>query len=69
MDLSKENKAIIDGKTYYELLEGWRFSAVGDAWFTGDTGQYWKERMAIMRDKDPAGAVADSKAMDWQQNE
>lgn len=65
MDLSDENKATIDAKSHYELLDHFRFAPTGDPWFQGDTGQYWQERMAEMRSKDPAGAVADSKALGW----
>lgn len=65
MDLTEENKATIDAKSHYELLERWRFAPSGDEWFQGATGQYWKERMALMRDKDPGGAVANSKALGW----
>lgn len=65
MDLTPENKAHIDSMSYEGLLSKWRFAPVGDVWFQGETGKYWGERMAEMRDKDPGGAVAASKSIGW----
>lgn len=61
MDLTPENKTEIDAMTHYQLLSGWRFSKSGDLWFQGETGKYWRERMAKLRARDPGQAVADSK--------
>lgn len=67
MDLTKENKDIIDNKSYYELLSHWRFAPSGDLWFQGETGQYWSKRMNELRYQ-PGGNnihVAASKALGW----
>ena len=65
MNLTPENKATIDALSHYELLRRWRNSPGGDPWFQGETGDYWGKRMAELRDKDPGGAVADSKSIGW----
>ena len=49
MDLTEENKAIIDGKSYRDLLAGWRYGKAGDPWFQGETGDYWGKRMKELR--------------------
>ena len=49
MDLTPENKARIDAMDCEGLLAQWRFAPVGDQWFQGETGQYWKKRMAELR--------------------
>ncbi len=65
MKLTPENKAIIDGKTYEELLRHWRNAPVGDVWFRGATGDYWAIRMAELR-INGADHVAASKAIGWE---
>ena len=65
MELTPENKATIDKKSYYELLEKWRFAPAGDPWFQDETGVYWGKRMAELKEANPGGAVADSKALGW----
>lgn len=67
MKLTPENKAIIDAKTYRELLYGNRFNLVGDPWFQDETGEYWQRRMNEMRGA-PGGHeqhVTASKAIGW----
>jgi hypothetical protein len=63
MDLTPKNKAIIDNMPYERLLSDWRFAPVGNAWFQGETGNYWSNRMKELRD---AGAdhVGASKSID-----
>lgn len=66
MDLTPELKAEIDAKSYLELLRGWRFSPIGDAMFYGESGEYWGERMRLIRSQ-PGGDslhTAVSKAID-----
>jgi hypothetical protein len=63
MDLTEENKKYIDSLSHYDLLSHWRYAPSGDKWFQGETGEYWGKRMAELRAKDPAQAVADSKAL------
>lgn len=65
MDLTPENKASIDARSYEGLLSKWRNAPVGDPWFQGETGKYWGERMALLRYQDPGGAVAASKRIGW----
>ncbi len=67
MDLTPENKEYINGLSYRQLLYKWRFGEIGDPWFQGETGEYWKERMKELRDQ-PGGQakhVAASKSIGW----
>ena len=64
MRLTAENKAIIDGKSYEDLLRRWRYAPVGDPWFEGETGGYWGERMKELR-ANGADHVGASKAIGW----
>lgn len=50
MNLTPENKAYIDGKSYEQLLYTWRYAPAGSRWFVGETGEYWGERMNKLRD-------------------
>lgn len=63
MDLTPENKAIIDAKSYKQLLSLWRFAPSGNLWFQGQTGDYWRERMTELRDQ--VDHVAISKEIGW----
>ena len=63
MDLTPENKQHIDSLSYYALLEKWRFAPAGDAWFHGETGKYWGDRMTELRCRDRGAAIAASKAL------
>lgn len=58
-------KKRIDGMSYYQLLDKWRFAPVGDPMFQGELGKYYSKVMFAKRDADPAGAVADSKVLGW----
>lgn len=49
MDLTPENRASIDARSYAQLLTRWRLAPVGDPWFAGETGEYWSRRMAELR--------------------
>jgi len=49
MKLTPERKVRIDAKSYEELLSHWRFAPVGDPWFEGETGEYWSQRMSLLR--------------------
>lgn len=64
MDLTPENKKIIDAKSYEDLLRRWRFAPSGDPWFQGETGVYWGERMQKKRDSDHSKI---SKKIGWDQ--
>lgn len=65
MDLTPERKAIIDNYSYEQLLSRWRFAPIGDPWFQGETGDYWGDRMAFLRDQDNAAHVVASKNIGW----
>lgn len=65
MELTEELKAEIDSKTHYQLLQNWRFAAIGDEMFQSESGTYWGMRMAEMKAKDPAQAVEDSKSLSF----
>ena len=64
MDLTPENKAIIDDKSQRQLLSHNRFAPAGDPWFQGETGTYWLERMAELRQQG-ADHVGESKSIGW----
>ena len=68
MELTSENKDYIDSLSYEALLARWRFAAVGDKWFQGETGRYWRERMEEVC-RQPGGwerHVATSKFLGWE---
>ena len=67
MELTPENKSIIDNKSYEELLSGVRFAPIGDPWFQGETGKYWGERMSEMRKEEGGNErhVKASKSIGW----
>ena len=65
MELTEENKKYIDSLDHYDLLLRNRYAAIGDAWFQGETGKYWGERMAKLRDENPGRAVQNSKDIGW----
>ncbi len=65
MDLTPENKKIIDAKSYEQLLGRWRNAPIGDPWFQGETGKYWGERMAKLRNEG-ADHVGASKRIGWE---
>lgn len=66
MQLTPENKAIIDRKTIMDLLEGIRFAPIGSRWFEGETGDYWMKRYAELRKQDSSEHVAASKTLGWE---
>lgn len=65
MKLTPKRKAAIDGMSYLQLLERWRFASIGDPWFQGETGEYWGKRMSELRKQDEAAHVAASKTLGW----
>ena len=68
MELTQQNKEHIDSLSYEQLLERWRYAAVGDPWFQGETGDYWGKRMSELRAKPGGNAkhVAASKKIGWE---
>jgi hypothetical protein len=65
MNLTPENKAIIDAYSVEELLRHNRFAPIGDPWFQDETGDYWLRRLAQKRDEDNAAYVQASKRIGW----
>lgn len=65
MRLTEENKKKIDSMSYTALLGHWRFAPVGDPWFQGETGEYWKQRMSELRSQG-ADHVSASKELGWE---
>ena len=66
MELTKKNKAIIDGKDYYTLLKSWRFDSSASEWFQGETGEYWSQRMEELKNQIGIQAhVEISKEIGW----
>ena len=61
--LTKEQKEWIDNASYEQLLRKWRFAAVGDPMFSGDTFEHYDLVMREKRSADPAGHVRASKAI------
>lgn len=63
-ELTQDRKFHIDGLSYEELLERWRFAPAGDPWFQGETGDYWSKRMKDLKEAgcDTVGA---SKRVGW----
>jgi hypothetical protein len=68
MDLTAENKRHIDASTYEQLLHKVRFAGVGDPWMQGETGDYWLQRMALLREAPGGGEehVRASKSIGWE---
>lgn len=62
MDLTPENKEIIDNMDYEQLLRQWRFSPSGDPWIQGETGEYWSKRMKELKGPDHTSI---SKKIGW----
>jgi len=67
MKLTPENKKYIDNMSYTSLLSKWRFTPTGNPWFQGETGKYWGERMAELRNQPDGNKkhVAASKLIGW----
>lgn len=45
--LTDELKVMIDNMSQEELCRQWRFAKLGNIYFQGDTGEYFKERMMM----------------------
>jgi hypothetical protein len=65
MDLTPFNKEYIDSLSVFSLLQNWRFAHSDNPWFQGETGQYWADRMAELRNKDNDAYVQASKDIGW----
>lgn len=59
-------KRWIDNASYEALLSKWRNAPVGDPFFQGEIGDYYKEALGCKRDlAGPAEAARASKAIGW----
>lgn len=63
--MTPEEKAWIDNANLFSLLSRWRFAAVGDKMFQGETGEYYSKVMFGKRDADNAEWVRASKEVGW----
>ena len=63
--LTPKAKAAIDGATYRDLLDLWRYAPIGAFRHGDQTTEYFQERMAALREQNPAAAVAASKEVGW----
>lgn len=63
--MSKDDmKKWIDSVSYEELLRKWRFAPVGDPFFQGEMGDYYKQKMKKRREQiGDAGHTAASKSI------
>lgn len=63
MVLTDEVKAYISTLSYKDMLKRWRFGAIGDPIFQGESGNFWVQQMEIKRNfVDHAGI---SKELGW----
>lgn len=62
--MNADIKAKIDAMPYAEMLYKWRFAAIGDPLFQGETGDYFAK---VMKEKKPSDEerVRISKNIGW----
>jgi len=59
-------KKIIDDMSYYDMLELWRFSSIGNELFQGEIGKYFSKSMNEKKNKlSPEKQVEISKHIGW----
>ena len=63
--MTESQKNWIDNANYEQLLSKWRFAAIGDPMFQGETGKYYQEVMSRKRAENPDEHVAASKSVGW----
>ena len=64
--MDEKQKEWIDNTNYTQLLSRWRFAAIGDPIFKGETGKYYARVMGEKRNELRFGeAVAASKSIGW----
>lgn len=56
----------IDNASYEALLSRWRFSPVGDPFFIGEVGEYYKKVMDRKRQETGDNGVSASKSVGWE---
>jgi hypothetical protein len=64
--MTKEQKDWIDNASYEDLLRRWRHAPLGDAFFSGECGDYYKAVFNKKRSETTDGErVAASKRIGW----
>jgi len=63
--MTEATKKWIDESSYQTLLQKWRYAAVGDMLFQGETGAYYSKIMFAKRDALADGGVSASKNVGW----
>jgi len=53
MNLTEKNKKYIDSLSYSELLSRWRTSHPKNLWLQGETGDYWRDKLALLKGPSP----------------
>lgn len=61
--MNAASKDWIDNASYEQLLSRWRFASIGDAFFQGETGEYYAKVMG--EKKKTADHVRVSKNIGW----
>ena len=65
-NIDPQIKKWIDGASYHELLQKWRYAPSGSPYFQGETGDYYSDVMARKRKEvGNAAHVQASKAIGW----
>lgn len=64
--MTEEEKAWIDQASYTDLLRKWRLAPAGNPYFSGETGQYFEERIGELRRLNPSSHTAASKQIGWE---
>lgn len=65
--MNEEMKKWIDDSSYETLLQHWKFAKVGDPFFQGEMGDYYKEIMFLKRNELPhQKRVEASKNVGWE---
>lgn len=63
MELTQEVRDTIDAMDYESMLRKWRFAPVGDAMFSGESGDYY--RKVMLEKKVLCDHVEVSKRVGW----
>jgi hypothetical protein len=61
--MNEQIKQWIDNATYEQLLARWRFAAIGDSMFQGETGKYYSKIM--FEKQEQVDHVQASKNIGW----
>jgi hypothetical protein len=64
-EFTEEERNWIDNATLEQLLHKWRFCPIGDTYFQGKRGEYFKDVMVNLKNANPADWVSASKHVGW----